>query len=256
MKECHWWLLMWNVCLISTSLRWQQETTQLVWKINTWRHVGERREEEADASSSQRSTCTMCCIVQLIIKKRRRRNSSLSVCYCTDIRDKEPSVYLIFCLKSSPGRRCWCSGKELWPHRSSASDLHSGWCPESQQHMARNEISAATKAHKMPTNVSQMSLSLILNTQQVNWFNQTMINNQKCVSNNKWNMCIPALQFQFGLRKAAGRCLAAESRRQSQPCTWKTQHRRIITGELQIRTELNLNFNSVIVGTDWVCELQ
>lgn len=33
----------------------------------------------------------------------------------------------------SPGRRCWCSGKELGPRRSSASDLRSGWCPGSQQ---------------------------------------------------------------------------------------------------------------------------
>lgn len=35
-------------------------------------------------------------------------------------------------LLDSPKRRCLCSGTELWPRRSSASDLHSDWCPETQ----------------------------------------------------------------------------------------------------------------------------
>lgn len=71
-KECHWWLLMWNVCLITKwNLRWQQEIMQRLGKINTWQHSGERSEEETHASSSQRPTCTACRIIKSIIKKCR-----------------------------------------------------------------------------------------------------------------------------------------------------------------------------------------
>lgn len=46
-KECYWWLLMWNVCLITgRSSQWQQEITQLLGKINIWQHSGETSEED------------------------------------------------------------------------------------------------------------------------------------------------------------------------------------------------------------------
>lgn len=44
-------------------------------------------------------------------------------------------------------------------------------------------------------------------------------------------MSVPSLQSQFGHQTAADQCLAAESRRQSQPCTWKTQQNTASTTE-------------------------
>lgn len=98
-----------------------------------------------------------------------------NACCIKSIRE---NISKLFC---SPRRRCLCSGKELWPHRFSVFDLHSGWCPEAQQDITStliSEYSDATFKHLFERHILSAvnstyayplsNLSLVTKRQQIN----------------------------------------------------------------------------------------